>query len=98
MAVNSWLLLTYKVPSEHAKKRLALWRKIKALGAVYLQNGICLLPKTDDHVRQLKMLENEIHEMNGVAVILETLALDREQEEQVVALFQEVRDVQYSEV
>src|SRR5260370_28166255 len=97
MAVKSWLLLTYKVPPEPAKKRIALWRKIKALGAVYLQNGICLLPKTDDHVRQLKMLENDIHEMNGEAVILETVALDRGQEGKVVARFNEARDGQYRE-
>ena len=97
MAVKSWLLLTYKVPPEPAKKRIALWRKIKALGAVYLQNGICLLPKTDDHVRQLKMLENDINEMKGEAVILETVALDRGQEEKVIARFKEDRDEQYRE-
>src|SRR4029079_1171563 len=33
----AWLLLTYKVPAEPAKRRIALWRKLKALGAVYLQ-------------------------------------------------------------
>ena len=97
MPVKSWLLLTYKVPPEPAKKRIALWRKIKSLGAVYLQNGICLLPKTDDHVRQLKMLENDISEMNGEAVILETIALDRGQEEKVVTRFKEDRDEQYRE-
>jgi len=46
----SWLLLTYKVPSEPAAKRIALWRRLKGMGGVYLQNGVCLLPKTDDHI------------------------------------------------
>ena len=45
-----------------ASKRVALWRRLKGLGAVYLQNGVCLLPKTDDHVRRLKMLENDVAE------------------------------------
>ena len=27
------------------------------MGAVYLQNGVCVLPKADDHVRGLKMQE-----------------------------------------
>jgi len=41
---------------------LRLWRKIKALGAgLSAERAICLLPKTDDHVRQLKMLENDIN-------------------------------------
>ena len=28
MAVKAWLLLTYKVPPEPAKKRIALWRRL----------------------------------------------------------------------
>src|SRR5262249_13229170 len=72
MNVHQWLLLTYKVPPEPASKRVALWRRLKSMGAVYLQNGVCLLPKTDDHGRRLKMLENEIGEMGGEAVILGT--------------------------
>jgi Protein ChrB, N-terminal len=97
MATYPWLLLTYKVPPEPASKRVALWRRLKSMGAVYLQNGVCLLPKTDDHVRRLKMLENDISEMGGDAVILEAVALDRMQEEKVVARFKADRDDAYRE-
>jgi hypothetical protein len=97
MVVKSWLLLTYKVPPEPAKKRIALWRKIKALGAVYLQNGVCLLPKTDDHVRRLKIIENEIAEMEGEAVLLETVGIDRAQEDKLVARFNADRNEAYEE-
>jgi hypothetical protein len=93
----AWLLLTYKVPPEPSAKRIALWRRLKGIGAIYLQNGVCLLPKTDDHVRRLKMLENDIAEMGGEAVILETVALDRAQEDKVVARFKADRDEQYRE-
>jgi len=97
MVTLSWLLLTYKVPPEPATKRVALWRRLKGMGAIYLQNGVCLLPKTDNHVRRLKMLENDIAGMGGEAVILETIALDRGQEEKVVARFKADRDEQYRE-
>jgi hypothetical protein len=90
-------LLAYKVPPEPAKKRIALWRKIKSLGAVYLQNGVCLLPKTDDHVRRLKIVENEIAEMDGESVLLETNGLDRAQEEKLLARFNADRDEAYQE-
>src|SRR3954451_20052186 len=98
MDAYRWLLLTYKVPAEPAAKRVALWRRLKGLGAVYLQNGVCLLPKTDDHVRRLKMLENDVAEMGGEAVILETIALDAAQEEKVVARFKADRDDAYQEL
>jgi ChrB-like protein len=97
METCSWLLLTYKVPAEPAAKRVALWRRLKGMGAVYLQNGVCLLPKTDDHARRLKMLENDIAEMAGEAVILETAALDRVQQDKVVARFKADRDDAYRE-
>ena len=97
MATYSWLLLTYKVPPEPASKRVALWRRLKSMGVVYLQNGVCLLPKTDDHARRLKMLANDIAEMSGEAVILETAALDHRQEDKVVARFKADRDDAYRE-
>jgi hypothetical protein len=97
MAMYPWLLLTYKVPAEPASKRVALWRRLKSLGAVYLQNGVCVLPKTDDHARRLKMLANDIAEMGGEAVILETVALDHRQEDKVVARFKADRDDAYRE-
>lgn len=97
MKTRNWLLLTYKVPAEPAKKRIALWRKLKGMGAVYFQNGVCLLPKTDDHARRLKIIENEISEMAGESVLLETVALDRVQEDKVVARFRADRDEEYVE-
>lgn len=98
MASLKWLLLTYKVPAEPTSKRLALWRRLKGLGAVYLQNGVCLLPKTGEHVRRLKVLENEIARMDGDCVLLETVALDRAQEDKVIARFKADRDDQYREL
>ena len=97
MNTLNWLLLIYKVPAEPAKKRIAIWRRLKGMGAIYLQNGVCLLPRADDYVRRLKMLENEIAEMSGESVILETVALDRVQEDKVVARFKADRDEQYTE-
>lgn len=93
----AWLLLTYKVPPEPAAKRVSLWRKLKGMGAVYLQNGVCLLPKTDDHIRRLKMLENDIAEAQGDSVILETVALDPSQRTKVLTRFKAERDEAYEE-
>lgn len=92
-----WLLFTYKVPPQPAAGRVGLWRRLKALGAVYLQGGVCLLPKSDDHVRRLKLLENEASLMGGNAVILETVAFDPTQEAKVLDRFRADRDDQYRE-
>lgn len=97
MATHSWLLLTYKAPPEPAAKRIAVWRKLKAMGAVYLQNGVCLLPKSDDHLRRLKVIENELAAMGGEAVLLETVGPNRSQEQKVIERFKADRDEAYRE-
>jgi hypothetical protein len=67
------------------------------MGAVYLQNGVCVLPKNDDNVRRLKMTEKEIADMEGQSLILETVALDRSQEAKVTDRFKADRDEEYEE-
>lgn len=89
--------MTYKVPPEPAAKRIALWRRLKGMGAVYLQNGVCLLPQTDEHMRKLKMLENDATEMGGETILLSTTSLDKNQETKVIARFKADRDDQYRE-
>lgn len=97
MKSQTWLLFTYKVPPEPARTRVALWRRLKGMGGLYLQNGVCLLPKINDHARRLKMLQNDVAEMGGESVILETVALDRLQKEKLVARFKSDRDEEYRE-
>lgn len=98
MVALDWLLMTYKVPAEPTTKRIALWRKLKGMGGVYLQNGVCLLPKTEEHLRQLKRLEHDVQEMGGDCVILETTALDKVQQDRVIGRFKADRNEQYSEL
>jgi hypothetical protein len=77
--------------------RVGIWRKIKSLGAVYLQSSVCVLPRTSEHERQLKLLQNEIVQANGIADVLETAALDSKQEGAIVRRFQQDREAQYRE-
>jgi len=93
----SWLIFLYKVPPEPARARVALWRRLKSMGAVYLQSGVCLLPDTPDHARRLKLLERQVAEMSGEAVILKAAAQDRGQREKVLAHFQSDREEHYRE-
>ena len=94
---SSWLLLIYKVPAEPTKVRVGIWRRIRGLGAVYIQNGISVLPASNEHQRQLRMVQSDIEQAGGEAVIFETLALDTRQEELVVSRFKHDRDQDYEE-
>lgn len=97
MERNSWLLLSYKVPSEPSSKRVSIWRKIKSLGAVYIQNGVCILPNTDKHQRHFKIIQNEIVSIGGEASLLDTVGFDKKDEEILISHFNEERNSEYQE-
>jgi hypothetical protein len=93
---DHWLLLIYRIPSEPTRLRAAVWRRLKSLGAVYLQNSVAALPASDGAERALRRLRREILEMEGFAVLLSGSALVGGQD--VVAMFQDARDSEYEEI
>lgn len=97
MTSYEWLLLSYKVPSEPSSKRVAIWRKIRGSGAVYIQSGVCILPKNEEHQRQFKLIKNEILQMGGDALLFESMGLDNKEQEQIIDRFNQERNEEYSE-
>ena len=94
---SSWLLLTYKVPAEPSRLRVGIWKRIRGMGAVYLQNSICVLPTSSEYQRQLRMVQSDIEQAGGEVVIFETQALDAKRHERVVAYFKRDREQDYEE-
>ncbi len=97
MEQPTWLLLSYRVPSEPSSKRVAIWRKIRGLGAVYIQNGVCVLPNTDAYQRQLKIIQNDIIGIGGEAALLDTAGFDKQDAETIVSHFNAARNAEYGE-
>ena len=93
---QGWLLLIYRIPSEPTRLRATAWRRIKGLGAIYLQNSVAALPASPAAERALRKLRHEIVEMSGTAVLLSTNVLVGEAE--VRAAFQAARDDEYEEI
>lgn len=93
---GGWLLLVYRVPSEPTRLRAAVWRRLKSLGAIYLQNSAAALPASVGAERALRKLRSEILDMSGTAVLLSCAVLAGEQE--IMAAFQAARDDEYEEI
>ncbi|HEY1620958.1 MAG TPA: Chromate resistance protein ChrB [Streptosporangiaceae bacterium] len=91
-----WLLLIYRVPSEPTRLRAAVWRRIKSMGAIYLQNSAAALPASVAAERALRKLRSEILDMSGTAVLLSCSVLAGEAG--VRAAFQAARDDEYEEI
>jgi len=93
---GGWLLLVYRVPSEPTRLRAAVWRRLKSLGAIYLQNSAAAMPASGDAERALRKLRREILDMAGTAVLLSCSVLAGEQD--IKAAFQAARDDEYEEI
>jgi DNA-binding transcriptional regulator PaaX len=93
---QDWLLLVYRVPSEPSRLRATVWRRIKSLGAIYLQSSAAALPASVQSERALRKLRSEILDMSGSAVLLRCSVLAGEAE--VRAAFQAARDDEYEEI
>jgi hypothetical protein len=78
--------------------RVQVWRKLRSLGAVYLQQSVCLLPALDDVGRQVRRLTDRIHHQGGTARVLRMRFTDPAEEQAVVEEFNAARDAEYAEI
>lgn len=91
-----WLLLIYKVPTEPSRQRATVWRRLKALGAVYLQDGIAALPDSPSGERSLRALQNEIKGFGGIGYLLRSEPVTGAAE--VRTVYNRSRDDEYEEI
>ena len=66
---SRWVLLAYHLPREPSTPRIGLWRKLRRLGAVQLQDGLVALPLDARTREQLEWLAEEVTEAGGQAGI-----------------------------
>ncbi|MDQ6816759.1 MAG: ChrB domain-containing protein [Actinomycetota bacterium] len=93
----TWLVLIYRVPTEPTRLRAAVWRRLRSLGAVYLQNSAAVVPRSAERERALRNLRNEIVEkMNGKAYLISAKTLAGEPD--LISTFNAARDDEYEEV
>lgn len=66
---GEWVLLSYRVPREPSTKRIAIWRKLKALGVGQISDGFVALPADARTREQLEWIAEEVIEAGGTASI-----------------------------
>ena len=62
-----WALLAYRLPREPSTPRIAVWRKLRRLGAVQLVDGLVALPATARNRERLDWLADEVVDAGGEA-------------------------------
>jgi hypothetical protein len=93
-----WLLLIYRINADSSSRRTYVWRQLRELGAVYLQQAAAVLPDRPALRASLDRLGQRIRATGGEASLLETRSPTPEWEADLIARFDSARDAEYDEI
>lgn len=93
-----WLIMIYHLPREPSRHRVAVWRKLKTLGALYLQDGVAALPEDAVTREQLEWLQLRVREAGGEATLWEALPNTVAEDRDLVEEFRASREAAYREL
>jgi hypothetical protein len=94
----TWLVVSVSTAGAAASLRVQVWRKLRSLGALYLQQSVCLLPATADVARDVRRLAGRVRQGGGGARVLPMAFTDPAEEQAVITELNAARDAEYAEV
>ena len=94
----AWRVLIYRVPTEPASKRVAVWRDLKRLGALYLQQCACIFPDLPGVNAEVDAVAAKIPALGGETFLLQVPKLEPADETRIVASFRAQRTNEYAEI
>ena len=95
---EQWLLLIYRVPSESSRARVAVWRDLKRLGGLYLQQAVCVLPDREELRRSVARIRTRINELGGSSFFITLRDLEDEVRDQFIEGFRSNSGKEYAEI
>jgi hypothetical protein len=96
---EDWLLISVSAPGgKSSTLRVYAWRKLRSLGAHYLQQSVCLLPATPKTTREVTRLIARLRAEDGQGEMLRIKLTDAKQQAEIIDTFQRERSDEYHEV
>jgi hypothetical protein len=77
---------------------VALWRRLRRLGAVSPTGGVHILPEREECVEAFQWLAQEIRQAQGEALVMRVEQFDGLSDSQLIELFRQARDEEYGEI
>ena len=93
-----WVLLIYTVPAEPTRKRAFIWREVKKVGAIYVRDGVCILPEGPNTLDAANAIAAKVREFDGEATLVRSARLDPSRAGAVIAQFRAARAAEYADI
>lgn len=95
----SWLVFTYSLPTQsRSSPRVAVWRRLRRLGAVTVAGGAQVLPDRDECLEAFQWLAQEIRKAKGEAQVMRVERFEGLTDQQLADLFCAARTEDYGEI
>ena len=91
-------MLIYRVPTNSSRARVAVWRDLKRLGGLYVQQAVCVLPDRADLRAKLAKVRGRIDELGGSSIFLTLRDVEPEAGTQFVDGFRQQSAKEYAEI
>jgi hypothetical protein len=95
---NHFLILVYRMPAAPTANRVAVWRQLKKIGGIYLQQSVTAFPRVPRVIQDLQPLLRRIDESGGEYHLLPLRKLPTIEEAKLVHLFTEQATRHYDEI
>ena len=92
-----WVLLTYHLPTEPSRHRVAVWRELRRVGAVSLQQATWAVPAQRDFVDAVARAVELIERADGEALIFDAVPQGEQMAARLEALFSTEREQEWTE-
>lgn len=92
-----WIIISYRVPADPSTVRVKIWRLLKSIGALYIQQSVCILPLTTETHEVAVQLQSLVNDNHGEVQSLEVDQFASATEAQLIKLFNEQRAAEYKE-
>jgi hypothetical protein len=94
-----WVVLSYSLPAqERSSARVALWRRLRRLGALTLAGSVHLLPGREECVEAFQWFAQEVRQVNGEALVMCVGQFEGLTDADLVELFRSARAAEYQEI
>jgi hypothetical protein len=97
-ASAGWLFLLAQLPGSPSSARVALWRRLRAIGAAGILNGAWVLPHTAEHARFFEQLQETVRRQGGKGFVLTVPESAPGTDAMIVARFRADRGREYDEL
>src|SRR2546429_4393565 len=87
MKATAWLLLLFSLPTNRNTERVAVWRRLKKMGAVQIKTSTYLLPDETAQYEQFQWLAQQIRDYGGDSTPVPPNEIEGLTRENTVAVF-----------